>query len=72
MGCGESVLVMWRWVRKVDRISLSSLSTVGRCSCVVRGAWKPAEVTSVLRRKASVLVCVGASKRRCVLVVMLL
>ena len=72
MGCGESVRVMWRWVQKVDRMSPSSLSAVGRWSCVVRGAWEPAEVTRVLRRKASVFVCVGASERRCVLVVMLL
>ena len=72
MGCGESVLVMWRWVRKVDSIAPSILSAVERGSCVVRGAWEPAEVTRVLRRNASVLVCVGASESRCVLVVMLL
>ena len=72
MGCGESVLVIWRWAQKVDRMSLSSLRAVGRPSCVVRGAWEPAEVTRVLRRKARVLVCVGASERRCVRVVMLL
>ena len=72
MGCGESVLVMWRWVRKVDRITTSILSAVERGSCVVRGAWEPTEVTRVLRRKASVLVCVGASERRCVRVVILL
>ena len=72
MGCGDSVWVMWRWARKVDMMCLSSLRAVGRLSCVVRGEWEPAEVTRVLRRKARVLVCVGASERRCVRVVMLL
>ena len=72
MGCGKSILAMYRWVWKVERIAVSTLSAVERRSCVVRGAWEPVEVTRVLRRNASVFVCVGARERRCILVVMLL
>ena len=63
---------MWRWVLKVGRIAVSTLSAVERGGCVVRGAWEPAEVMRVLRRNARVFVWVRAMDRRCVLAVMLL
>ena len=68
----EHVMVMWRWVLKVGRVAVSTLSAVERGSCVVRGAWEPDEVTRVLRRNDSVFVCVGARESMCILVVMLL
>ena len=56
----------------MKRILASTLRTVESGSWVVRGAWDPADVTRVLRKKARVLVWVGPMERRCVLVVMLL